>query len=130
MYIQDKLTSTVLYTNTNAVCEILIVKVVSINLVICLIYRPPDCKEHEFLPGLDDIRNILRNHETSKILLMGDMNFPKIDWSDTANPKLPPMGNENEQKIQMTSLLELTDEFVLHQLVSEPTRGANPLDLF
>lgn len=129
IYIQDRLASTVLYTNSNTVCEILILKIVSLDLVLCLMYRPPDCKQHELLPCIEKIRNILRNHEDSKIVLLGDMNFPKIDWTDTANPKLPPMTEQNDHKIQITALLELTDEFVLHQLVSKPTRGENVLDL-
>ena len=27
-----------------------ILKILSINLVVCLIYRPPDCKHYEFTP--------------------------------------------------------------------------------
>lgn len=129
IYIQDRLTSTVLYTNSNSVCEILIVKIISINLVICLVYRPPDCDHQEFLPCLDEIRNILKDHEDSKILLLGDLNMPKINWSDTANPKLPPSSDQSNIKIQMTALLELTDEFLLNQLVNNPTRGENILDI-
>ena len=129
MYMEDRFASTVLYSNSNTVCETLIVKIVSINLVICLIYRPPNCKQQEFIPCVEEIRNILSNHQSSKIILLGDMNFPQIDWTDTAHPKMPTMADQSDKKIQITSLLELTEEFGLHQLVSKPTRGENTLDL-
>ena len=79
MYIDDDFASTVLHSLSNSVCETLILKIVSINLVICLMYRPPDCKQDEFLPCLSDIRRILSEHENSKIIFLGDLNFPQID---------------------------------------------------
>lgn len=129
MYIDDDFASTVLHSLSNSVCETLILKIVSINLVICLMYRPPDCKQDEFLPCLSDIRKTLSEHENTKIIFLGDLNFPQIDWSDTANPKIQKMTDQSDKKIQITSLLELTEEFGLHQLVSKPTRGENTLDL-
>ena len=65
----------------------------------------------------------------TKIILLGDMNFPAIDWSDNGNPRLPPYSDESDTEIQINALLNLTEEFLLNQLISKPTRGANTLDL-
>lgn len=129
IYAQDKLTCSVILSESNTICDILILKEQSLNLVVCLIYRPPNCKKVEFLPCVEKIRNILSEHSDCKFLLLGDMNFPTIDWSDPKNPKLPYSSNESDQKVQIDALLELTDELLLDQLISEPTRGKNTLDL-
>ena len=62
-------------------------------------------------------------------MLLGDLNFPTIDWSDPKNPKLPYSSDKSDTKIQIEALLELTDELLLDQLISQPTRGQNVLDI-
>ena len=44
IYVPDRLTCTVLYSKSNSVCKTLILNEIELNIVICLIYRPPDCK--------------------------------------------------------------------------------------
>lgn len=129
IYVQDRFPCSVLHTESNSVCETLIIKVTPLNLVLCLIYRPPDCKQYEFLPCVAKIKQTLSENADSKILLMGDMNFPTINWTDTQNPKIPLSSENSDIKIQINALLELTDEYLLNQLISEPTRGENTLDL-
>ena len=79
IYLPDKLTCTVLYSKSNSVCETLILKEINLDIVICLMYRPPDCKKHEFLPCVNDIREVFNKHSDSKIIFLGDLNFPEID---------------------------------------------------
>jgi exonuclease III len=129
IYVQDRQTSAVLHSNSNSVCEILIVKIISLNIIVCLIYRPPDCKKHEFLPNISTIKEILDEHKDSKTILLGDLNFPSIDWSDPGNPNIPSSSSESDTMVQINALIELTDEFLLNQLISQPTRGDKTLDL-
>ena len=127
LYLQDRFTIKLLYSDSNSVCETLIVKVISLDLIICSIYRPPDCKKHEFLPCVSAIKDTFVSEKASKLILLGDLNFPMINWSDTHNPTYP--SGEGDIAVQINALLELTDEFLLNQLITKPTRGDNTLDL-
>ena len=129
IYLPDKLTCTVLYSKSNSVCETLILKEINLDIVICLMYRPPDCKKHEFLPCVNDIREVFNKHSDSKIIFLGDLNFPEIDWTDNGNPKLPGSSDESDKKIQINAMIDMTEEFLLNQLISKPTRGQNTIDL-
>lgn len=129
IYVKDKFPCSVLFSESNSVCETLILKVAHLNLVICGIYRPCDCKQHEFLPCVVKIKQILNENSDCKIILVGDMNFPTINWTDPTNPKLPYSSDKSDIKIQIDALLQLTDEHLLNQLIFEPTRGENILDL-
>jgi ribonuclease P/MRP protein subunit RPP40 len=60
---------------------------------------------------------------------LGDLNFPSIDWSDPGNPNIPSSSSESDTMVQIHALIELTDEFLLNQLISQPTRGDKTLDL-
>ena len=53
--------------------------------------------------------------------IAGDFNCPKINWTSLTCP-------ENDKT--STNLLDLTNDFHLHQAVREPTRGKNNLELF
>ena len=58
------------------------------------------------------------------MIIGGDFNLPDIDWDDTSVRSSPQYGNEVNQL-----LIDFCNEFSLKQLVSEPTRGRNTLDL-
>jgi len=97
-------------------------------LYICSFYRPPNNNAIPISILKDSLSDIF-NNETSQlpqILLAGDFNSPSISWTDgigQVNPN-PTYGTEVNQL-----LLESVNEFGLDQLVTEPTRGGNILDL-
>ena len=71
--------------------------------------------------GEDLVTNIA--YPTAKIFLGGDFNSPGINWSD---------GTLSESYVSVSfreRLIAVTDEFHLEQLVLEPTRQYNTLDL-
>ena len=82
IYVQDRFPCSVLHTESNSVCEtlIIIIKVTPLNLVLCLIYRPPDCKHNEFLSCVAKVKHTFGDNADLNILLMGFMNFPTIDF--------------------------------------------------
>jgi len=96
-------------------------------LCLCSLYRPPNSN----VISITTLNNFLFNisNESSlipQILLAGDFNLPNISWLDGTgqiNPN-PTYGTDVNQ-----SLLESINEFGLDQLVTEPTRGENILDL-
>ena len=93
----------------------------------CTIYRPPNCEAANFLPVLDKVREKLEDHKQSDIIISGDFNFPQVNWSDPDCRKIS--AATNDEKIQLNKLLNLTDDFFLQQLVTQPTRNDNILDL-
>ena len=76
---------------------------------------------------LDDLQTSLYDiksaYPTAKIFLGGDFNSPGINWSDVTLTESYVPASFREK------LIEVTDEFHLEQLVLEPTRQYNILDL-
>ena len=60
----------------------------------------------------------------SYIILRDDFNLPDINWDNNTMKTNPQYGNQMNSK-----LVEITTENDLTQIVSEPTRGNNILDL-
>ena len=58
--------------------EIITVKVFTIpNVIICLVYIPPNVTDFYFNSLLMYLRSL---HGYHKFIIMGDFNFPDIDW--------------------------------------------------
>jgi hypothetical protein len=84
IYMNDNLavTTTVIRSFSNKSAELLITYTKSINLLLVILYRPPNCTNGQF----DEIIQIIK-HEisilsspTPDILIMGDFNFPFMKW--------------------------------------------------
>ena len=126
-YVKDTLSSTPILSYSNDVCEVLIIKIQQKDCVVCTIYRPPDCKANEFLPFMDKVSVKLQEHKKSDIIIVGDFNFADIDWSDPLCRKF--IETTSDINIQANKLLNLTDDLFLQQLIHQPTRNENILDL-
>ena len=75
---------------------------------------------------IDELHSSLSNIDLSKnqIRLAGDFNLSHIDWENRTNAQ----GNT---KLGLSKqLLDMANDFGLDQVVREPTRGENILDLF
>ena len=87
------------------------------TITIGMFYRPPgsDTKPlkdlQTFIQGLDS---------TADLILVGDINLPEIQWS--CNRAL-------QQSHNHALLIDIIQDIFLTQLVSEPTRNHNILDL-
>ena len=120
IYIKNPVLFDLCLQYSNSFCNLLIVKLHHPSLIIILIYRPPACPAGEF----DDIIDRTKSYYLSlssplpNIIMLGDLNFPDIDWSDP-NPSCPTAG----------SLINLSNQLFLNQQVTEPTRNQNVLDL-
>ena len=117
---------------TNSVVELLMLNIEDINLHIICVYRPPDTTSEEFQPCLDKIRSYTEKLQASdNILLLGDLNFPFLQWKEidgTVIHQVKTGGTRDEQK-QANALLELTENLFLFQVITEPTRVNNTIDL-
>ena len=106
--------------------DLLITTLVNENLIIILLYRPPDEKETsplKFNTIFNKIREYIEGRQED-VLLIGDFNFPKIIW-DTYTLG----GRTTNEKAQGEILLNFVNEYSMTQFVSAPTRKKNTLDL-
>jgi len=99
-----------------------------VPMYICAFYRPPN-SDVEPIVQLRKFLNSLFNGKSGipHVVLTGDFNLPDILWTDDGGEMQsnPSYGNPVN-----SSFLEMLDDFNLSQLVMEPTRSNNVLDLF
>ena len=109
-------------------CEGLFVKFESLKLIIFVIYRPPGADGKNFKSCLSFMRDCLSEHvdDSYQVCLTGDLNFPFIEWKAEKILSGPSI---HEQQSAQSFLHHLNDIFMC-QLVMEPTRANNILDLF
>jgi hypothetical protein len=117
LYVHNSLSST-LAQNLNDLksesvwCNIKVDKVKHLLVGCC--YRSQQVTDHE----LDDLNLAIRMASAQQVLIMGDFNFPHINWSN-----LESNDKSSEQ------FLDLIQDCYLTQHVLVPTRGNNILDL-
>ena len=91
------------------------------NVFVCSFYKPKENDRN----SIDGLKNSLSKiPRTSHIWALGDFNLPHLDW-------------ETEQITQnclcrsvYRSFVDIIHDFGLEQVVKDPTRGTNILDLF
>ena len=118
---------------SNGCCELKIVNLNAIQVTVILVYRPPDTNSNEFEDILAKIEEYQLTSTSTTTILLGDFNFPTaiVTWTPTDGGVIPvPTTYRSDPvKEQFHKLLQLTDQYFLHQLVSEPTNDINVLDL-
>lgn len=92
------------------------------RVVIGVCYRPPGC-DGDFVRHLhDNLYYMCQRFPKSRIILLGDFNYPNIDWE-----------NWSASSSEAKDFLELLLDFGFCQIVNEPTRvsglSCNILDL-
>ena len=119
LYLRKNIIYKICLKYSNSVCDLLIVKIHSPDLIIILVYRPPSIPLSDF----DEIINKTREFILSlpaplpNIILIGDFNMTEVIWD---NP--PAYYPSSELLIDFATLL------FLNQQVSTPTRKSNVLD--
>ena len=98
--------------------EVLTVRILEneLALKIILAYRRPSTSSHDNEVFINFLRSKLES--CNKYVLMGDFNFPGIDWE-----------NETASSSDENLFLDFVNENSLTQSVRHPTRGNNVLDL-
>ena len=108
-------------------CEAVICTIAAEKTIIANIYRPPDTTSTSFKSLLTFLQLYISNkteNDHHDIIIMGDFNFPNINWKDiTIQPKT------KDQTLQCEQLLHFMSVNLSSQLVPEPTRKENILDL-
>ena len=118
IYINENLPYTQLMSWSNSICEICAIEVQE-TILIC-IYRPPDCRNHEFHEAIKELEDLLERNDDKDIVIAGDFNFPNIRWKETNPPCLS--AEEGSLNSQSKKLLEVLEDNSIFQFVKQKTR--------
>ena len=126
IYTKDKLAVETLKSYSNGTREMLSLFIKELNIIIIVIYRPPNTTPNLFEDVLQKIINVLDHLPTpnTDFLLLRDFNFPNVNWDTREMTEETP--DEKFQARQLTSLVEAR---FLTQFIDKPTKGSNILDL-
>ena len=117
---------------SNSVCELLVIYIEKIKLHLICVYRPPDTRKDEFTPIINQIDSYLSKiSSVHNVMIVGDFNFPFLAWYEAEDTVIyrHKNGANSDEKIQAEMLLNLTDKYLLNQIITQPTRLNNTLDL-
>ena len=123
--VKNKWVSRQINPSIDVTCEVIWVSVDrygSSPITIGSFYRPPGSPP-EALTDLTKSATSIKRGDNSCILIAGDFNLPGIDWNEQ---KIVPGSRDGAQ---CQTLLNFCDDMALDQLVKEPTRHQNTLDL-
>ena len=136
IYVHDKIETNIKLQMSNGKCEVVAVEMPDIQTLNIVVYRPPDTKSNEFNPILSEIQNILQNLKKPEptIILSGDLNFPFVKWKrlpdNSCSWEYKPNTNATaDEKQQFERLFEMCENHFMLQMIEEPTRKENTLDL-
>merc|ERR1712121_440198 len=116
-------------------CEMIGAEIKDLQTINIVVYRPPDTKKEGFRVILRTLKIILDEvgEHSNTIIVSGDFNFRFIEWrkeqSGACSYRYKQAANKDENE-QFLELLALCNEHCLTQIIDEPTRGENTLDLF
>ena len=136
IYLYERLEADLLCEISYEKCEMVAIQIPEIQTVNIVVYRPPKTKLQEFDIILDKIKEIFSklNKPDSTIILSGDFNFPFVKWKRLPNNSCAweYISNTNataDEKKQFEKLMHLCNNQCLLQIIDEPTREENTLDL-
>ena len=112
----------------DGMCEGLICKFQTVKIGIITIYRPPQASKESFSKLLSWIKTFVAELENEKyqIILVGDFNFPFINWNSGSVDKCVGLDMQSSAE----NFLNFLWDSLLEQYVHVPTRALNILDLF
>jgi len=117
--VNDNLNSSIVIVPNNDDTELLFVRVK--GCVFGCYYRPPNHKNLSTVPS--SLHTIAEKFPQDRIILVGDMNIPGIDWH-----QMLPKPHTQDQSLQI-EFLDILAEHDMYQLVTQPTHiHGNTLD--
>ena len=136
IYVRNDLATQVLACHSNSVCETLVLKVKTLDLILVSVYRPPDSSLKHFREAIDICKNSIdkameQDPKLTTILQLGDYNFPFISWPSKSIYKDNQANRQvkDSEKEQAELLISFMYENFIENFCFTPTRGQNILDL-
>ena len=133
IYLRNDLIGQLVVSHSNNMCETLVVKLKTLNMILVCVYRPPNATLKAFdetlsvvQKAIDDVTDA--DPKVKDVLIFGDFNLPFISW-----PKgeiyQKDVARKSDEKQQAANLLNFVDRNFLENYVKTATRGRNILDL-
>ena len=136
IYLYDKLEADQICEISHEKCEMVAIHIHEIQTINIVVYRPPGTKFKEFDTILKRIQAIFKELKKPDptIILTGDFNFPFVKWKRLANNSCSWEYRSNtnattDEKQQFETLMKLCNNQCMLQMIEEPTREENTLDL-
>ena len=117
----------VISSGCNGTTEWMCIFLPAVGVVIANMYRPPACVENKFKEMLADASAAIERlgSPMPTVIVCGDFNLPIMNWETGSY-----VGGTTDMQRQAEALLEFMNVHCLQQMVNEPTRIHNILDLF
>ena len=136
IYVHNKLEAIKICELSHVKCEVVAVSIRNLQTLNIVVYRPPKTKLEEFNVILNKIKEIFNQIEKPEptVILSGDFNFPFVKWKKLENNACAweYVANTNatsEEKQQFERLMDICNNQCMLQMIDEPTRENNTLDL-
>ena len=133
IYLRNDLIGQLVTSHSNSICETLVVKVKTLNLILVCVYRPPNSTVEAFEEALNVCQKAINDVTDSDpkvkdILMLGDFNLPFISWpkGEIYQKEVAKKSGEKQQAVKLVNFVERN---FLENYVNTATRGNNILDL-
>ena len=133
IYLRNDLIGQLVTSHSNSMCETLVVKVKTLNLIIICVYRPPNSTVEAFEETLNVCQNSINrvtdsDPKVKDVLMLGDFNLPFISWpkGEIYQKEVAKKSGEKQQAVKLVNFVERN---FLENYVNTATRGKNVLDL-
>ena len=120
-------------THSNSMCETLVVKVKTLNLILVCVYRPPNSTLEAFEEALNVCQDAINqvtdsDPKVKDVLMLGDFNLPFICWPkrEIYQREIEKKSGEKQQAVKLVNFVERN---FFENYVNTATRGNNILDL-
>ena len=128
IYLHNSITAEESKIFSNTYCELACIYSKEVNMVISGIYRPPSAPFDKFDECLVALQQFISSIEhTPELHIAGDFNLPFINWSTSLIETGCNISLADRQAA--LALLNFAEESLLQQVILEPTRNNNILDL-
>ena len=136
IYLYEKLEADQLCELSHEKCEMVAINIHAIQTINIVVYRPPGTKLKEFNTILNKLQDLFKQlaKPNPTLILTGDFNFPFVKWKRLPNNSClwEYKANTNattDEKQQFEKLINLCNNQCMLQIIEEPTREENTLDL-
>ena len=126
LYIKDEVTITKTFTISDRQHSLVLAYSEPKHILFACLYRPPDSEDTAFHSLMDTLQEKIaeftNGNRSPDIFITGDFNLPLMNWDSCSVPTSPPC------KAYQRLMDFINDNFAT-QVVDQPTRGNNILDL-
>ena len=108
-----------IYKHAEVVACTIFIGRAKVNVVCC--YIPPSANNDLYRSSVNCLRHICEASTICPCIIIGDFNLPNLDWSRT--------NSDSAYDFKSLEFLDFINDYGFAQLITEPTRLSNTLDL-